>query len=162
MLNYYLQSPLYILVSSFICGMLIGIWYNIFSIAKILKRLPFFLIFILDIIFSVTASIIIFMFTYSINDGVFRTYEAFGLIIGFLAYHLTVEKIVSFIFFKIISVIKKILVFFYKKTVINTYVLLDKLNKKCKILLEEIFKKSYQKRLFKNFLKISNSERKNA
>lgn len=93
-----------IFLYSCIFGLVLGTYYDIFRILKILKFIKKKMYFILDIIFMVTAGIFTFLFLVAVNYGELRIYVLAGEAIGFCLYNFTVSKV-------IINIIKYILKF---------------------------------------------------
>ena len=111
-----------------------------------------------DVIFAIASAVVIFCFTFCINDGVFRLYELLGISLGILVYHFTISKIVILLFYNIFKEIRRFFVFLLKNTVIRVYITLDKLNKKGKIIIENYRKAKFEKALNINIERMVSNE----
>ena len=76
------------------------------------------LIFISDILFSLTATVSLILLIFQVNNGEIRGTALIGTVIGFSVYYFTVGRLTVLFSDLIIRFIKKILAFFLKFTVI--------------------------------------------
>ena len=76
------------------------------------------LIFISDILFSITAAISLILLVFHINNGDVRAVALVGAAVGFTAYYFTVGKVTVFFSEHIIRLFKKISTFFIKLLVL--------------------------------------------
>lgn len=97
-------------------GVALGVFYDIFRIARIAFNPRFIIVFIEDIIFSVGASAAVVLFVYYTNSGIIRWFALFGCVLAFAFYYFTVGKLVMYLSEKIIRIISAILKFIYNIT----------------------------------------------
>jgi spore cortex biosynthesis protein YabQ len=157
---FYYYSPYRFFLLSLILGFALGLYFDIYRIIRRIGIKGKKGIFLEDLLFTLTSFVMIFVFTYCTNEGVYRAYEFLALCCGFLIEHLTVGKITIIIAEKIIELLNKFLKFLFKNTIIRLYILLDKFYKKIKILLEEKIKVQYEDYLLVLFRQSSLPNRK--
>lgn len=93
-----------------ICGILIGIFFDLFRILRQSFKTPDFITYIEDIIFGIlTGTFLIFMI-FIFNNGELRFYIFLALILGFSTYLLTISKYFIKLNVKVIITIRKILI----------------------------------------------------
>ena len=92
-----------------ILGILISIFYDIFSALRKLGVNSFFAVLVEDILFFLVTTPVIFLFLIATTNGEVRLYIILGIIIGFSLLKLTFSKIIVFILYKILFVIKKVI-----------------------------------------------------
>lgn len=78
------------------CGMgfLLGLYYDVFRVIRLIMKPGAKSIFFQDLFFFVSSAILTFLFSLSIMDGEMRFYLFLGLIVGFGAYYLTIGRLV--------------------------------------------------------------------
>lgn len=102
-------NQLYIVISFFISGLLIGLLFDIFRITRRTFKLPNIIIYIEDILFWVLTGLIIIGTNVVCTDGQIRLYMILMLMVGSLTYFLIISKYFMKINIKIIDFIKKII-----------------------------------------------------
>lgn len=75
-------------------GFLLGAYYDVFRILRVLLKPRPFGVFIQDIVYFLTAAGMTFVFVLAVTDGVLRVYLFAGLLTGFFAYRYTVGRAV--------------------------------------------------------------------
>ena len=148
MVNLYLSSPIKIFLLSLPVGFIIGFLFDCFRFLRIAGFNTRTHTFLQDVSFSIISSIIIFIFSYCTNQGVYRLYIFIGAILSFVIYYNTLSRVFSKISSLLISAIHKFLWFLYKNILIRTYISLDKFYKKGKIIIEIKNKRKYEKKIF--------------
>lgn len=81
-------------VYSLIVGAAIGVYYDVFRIIRIVLPKSVVLIFFEDLIFCLSAGVIMSVFIFNAGFGIVRGYAVIGTGIGFTVYYLTIGKIV--------------------------------------------------------------------
>lgn len=78
------------------CGMgfLLGLYYDVFRVIRLVMKPGAKTIFFQDLLFFVSSAVLTFLFSLSIMDGELRFYLFLGLIVGFVAYYFTIGKLV--------------------------------------------------------------------
>ena len=109
-----------------------------------------------DVSFCVAFAIMTFIFTYCLNDGNYRWFEFFGIFLGIYLCSHTLSVLLNRFYLFSIRVLKKIYCFI----LIMIFNPLDKLNKRCKILIEEQIKKYYERVLLRQFQNTCKERRK--
>ena len=148
MLDLYLNEPLYVFLVSLIAGVGLGIIYDVFRFVRKIGFDSSRLIFTEDVLFAIVVSCFVFVFTYCINEGVYRSYMFVGIILSFFIYYHTIGRLTTMLTNKIISVLRSICTFLYNNIVIRLYITIDKFYKKVKIIVELKKKARYERQLF--------------
>ncbi len=81
----------------FLCagvGFLLGAYYDVFRLLRLVLPSPAAAVFLEDVVFCVTSAATVFLFTLAVTDGVLRTYVFAGLAAGFTAYRSTVGRVI--------------------------------------------------------------------
>lgn len=102
-------NQLYILISFFISGLLIGLLFDIFRITRRTFKLPNIIIYIEDILFWILTGVIVIGTNVVSTDGQIRLYMILMLMVGSVIYFLIISKYFMKINLKIIDFIKKII-----------------------------------------------------
>ena len=131
------EQGMVFLFSCFI-GILLGVFYDIFRIARIAFNPGFIIIFIEDIIFCLCSSVIVVLFVYHINSGIIRWFALFGCALAFAFYYFTVGKFVMFLSEKLIRLISALLRFIYNITVVPARTVIKFLIKTAVLLIKKI------------------------
>ena len=78
------------------CGMgfLLGAYYDLFRVIRLVMRSGKRAIFFQDLMFFISSAIVTFLFSLSVMDGELRFYLFAGLTGGFFAYYLTIGRVV--------------------------------------------------------------------
>lgn len=97
-------------------GIVLGVFYDVFRIARIAFNPKFIIIFIEDILFCLGTAVTVVLFVYYANSGIIRWFALFGCALAFAFYYFTVGKLVMFLSEKIIRLIAAILRFIYNIT----------------------------------------------
>ncbi len=75
-------------------GVLLGLYYDVYRVARIVMRPSARVVFWQDMAFFSTASVLTFLFLMTVNGGRLRIYLLLGLLVGFAVYYLTVGRLV--------------------------------------------------------------------
>lgn len=75
-------------------GFLLGVYYDVFRVARLVMRSSKRVIFFQDLFFFVSAAVLTFFFALSVMGGELRFYLFFGSGLGFAAYYLTIGRLV--------------------------------------------------------------------
>ena len=122
-------------------GFILGLYYDVFRVFRLYLEPPKYFIFILDLLYFVTASIATFLFSLAISDGVINVYFFAALAIGFLTYRVTIGLIiVKFVSFIIAWLVKTWNIFWKIVHAPFNFVL-----KKMKILAKNVLKSVFLK-----------------
>ena len=148
MTNLYLNTPLNTFLFSLPTGIIIGVLFDIFRFIRKIGFNSYKHTLFQDILFSILASVIIFLFTFCINGGVYRSYMFIGVALSFYIYYNTLGYIFIHITDTLISIIRRFISFLYNNIIIRLYISLDKFYKKGKINIEKNFKRRYEKKIF--------------
>ncbi len=148
----YSSSNIFILVSSIIIGFLLGVLYEFFRFIRSLGFKKFYQVFIQDIVFTLISGLLIFIFTFWVNQGVMRSYELLGILLGFIIYYFTFGSLIFRFYSLIIKLTCKFFVFLYNNTLRRMHITLDKFYKSGKIFIERKISRSIETRLYKNAL----------
>ena len=78
------------------CGMgfLLGAYYDIFRVIRLVMRPGKRTIFFQDLFFFLSSAVVTFIFSLSVMDGQLRFYLFLGLLTGFFAYYFTIGRVV--------------------------------------------------------------------
>ena len=87
-------SQLYELFLSCGCGFLLGAYYDVFRLLRVMLPCRRWTVFVQDVVFFVTAAVITFLFDLTLTGGLLRFYLFVGLAAGFLAYRFTLGRLV--------------------------------------------------------------------
>lgn len=99
---------LYLFVVYFVCGIIIGIFFDIFRILRKSFNTPDIITYIEDALFWMITGIFLLWVLFSISGGQLRIYQIVSLSIGIIIYMLLVSKFFIKINVKIITFIKNI------------------------------------------------------
>ena len=127
---FYPHSAIAFFLYSLIVGFIIGMIFDVFRLLRCCGLNNSIFVFFEDIIFCLISVTVIFIFTFAMNEGVFRSYELFGIIAGFLIYYNTFGRLVMAFSEIIINAFKKFFSFLFI-IIKNT---IDKFYKRVKIL----------------------------
>ena len=92
-----------------ICGVIIGIFFDIFRILRKSFKTPDLITYIEDLIFGLITGIFLVFILFVLNNGQLRFYIFFGLILGIILYLITISKLFIKINVAVIITIKKII-----------------------------------------------------
>ena len=112
------MNELYCFFIFIIVGVVICILFDFFRILRKSFKTPDIITYIEDIVFGVLAGIIIIFSIFKFNNGEIRSYLFIGILIGMLIYLFTISKIFINYGSKILTFLKKILLFPIKKTLL--------------------------------------------
>ena len=112
------MNELYCFFIFIIVGVVISILFDFFRILRKSFKTPDIITYIEDIVFGVLAGIIIIFSIFKFNNGEIRSYLFIGILIGMLIYLFTISKIFINYGSKILTFLKKILLFPIKKTLL--------------------------------------------
>ena len=92
------------------CGMgfILGAYYDIFRVIRLIMRSGKKWIFAQDIFFFLTSAVFTFLFSLAVMDGMLRLYLFLGEAVGFAAYYYTIGRLVMRFAGTVISVILKL------------------------------------------------------
>lgn len=106
-----IAMQLYSLVIFVICGIAIGIFFDIFRILRRAFKTPNIITYIEDIIFWIFSGVFFLFILFKFNNGQIRSYVVIGLLIGILLYMLTISKYFIKVSVTIINFVKKIITY---------------------------------------------------
>ena len=86
------QEQLFIFIMSVLCGMCLGIFYDLFKVIRRLAKPSALTVGIQDSIFWVIAAVGVFIFLLMIDDGRMRFYELCTIFASWLFYELTISR----------------------------------------------------------------------
>ena len=112
------MNELYCFFIFIIVGVVISILFDFFRILRKSFKTPDIITYIEDIVFGVLAGIIIIFSIFKFNNGEIRSYLFIGILIGILIYLFTISKVFIKYGSKILTFLKKILLFPIKKTLL--------------------------------------------
>ena len=120
------QSYLFCVYS--ICGIIIGIFFDLFRILRKSFKTSDIITYIEDIIFGILTGIFLIFIIFILNNGELRFYIFIALALGLSIYLLTISKYFIKINVKIITIIKKIIIkifsiIIYPISLIKKYIL---------------------------------------
>ena len=99
----------YTFLYSILCGMLIGLIYDIFRIKRKTIRTRALFIYIEDLIYWIIVVIVVFALIFYSNDGEIRGYILIGVLIGVTLYMLLLSNIIVKLSVKLLDLIGKII-----------------------------------------------------
>lgn len=111
-----IAMQLYSLVIFVICGIAIGIFFDIFRILRKSFKTPDIVTYIEDIIFWILSGMFFLFVLFKVSNGQIRSYVVIGLILGILLYMFTISKHFIKISVNIINILKKIIIYPIKLT----------------------------------------------
>ena len=103
------RDQLPVFLSFLVCGVLVGVLFDVLKIKRHLFCAPGFIVFIDDLVFMLTCGVIVIFNAFAFNDGNFKWYEAPLMLGGFAVYRLTLSRLVIFCIFAVIDFVKKML-----------------------------------------------------
>lgn len=98
----------------FICGIIIGIFFDLFRILRKSFKTPDILTYIEDIIFGIFTGVFLIFIIFILNNGELRFYIFLALILGLSIYLITISKYFIKFNVKIITTIKKVFIKIFK------------------------------------------------
>lgn len=107
-------SQLYLLLIFFICGICIGIFFDIFRILRKSFKTSDIITHVEDIIFWIFTGIFFLFTLFKFNNGEIRSYVIIGIILGIIIYLLIISKYFIKINIIIINYIKKLIHYIIK------------------------------------------------
>lgn len=102
-----INNQAYLFVIYFICGIIIGIFFDLFRILRKSFKTSDFITYIEDIIFGILTGIFLIFMLFIFNNGQLRFYIFLAIILGLIIYMLTISKYFIKINVKIIVTIKQ-------------------------------------------------------
>ncbi|HIZ19764.1 MAG TPA: spore cortex biosynthesis protein YabQ [Firmicutes bacterium] len=78
------------------CGMgfLLGLYYDVYRVIRLVMHTGKKGIFVQDLLFSLTSAVLTFLFSLAVMEGRLRFYLFFGEALGFFAYYFTIGRVV--------------------------------------------------------------------
>lgn len=101
-------NQLYIVISFFFAGIIIGVLFDIFRVTRKSFKTPNIIIYIEDILFWILTGLIIILTTFLHTDGQIRLYMILMLITGTFTYFILVSKYFMKINVKLLNLIQSI------------------------------------------------------
>ena len=92
-----------VFVVMLVFGFFIGFLYDVFKIKRRLIGQNKFILFVDDLIFSITSIVLFLLTVFVSNNGIFRWFEIFFWFIGFCLYRMTLSKILILVCYKVID-----------------------------------------------------------
>ncbi len=102
-----ISNQAYSFAICFVCGVIIGIFFDIFRILRKSFKTPDLITYIEDLIFGIITGIFLVFVLFVLNNGQLRFYIFFGLILGIIIYLITISKLFIKINVAVIVAIKK-------------------------------------------------------
>ena len=90
-----MTDEVYVFLYSALSGGLIMLFYDILSIAGEKKECPVFLLNVCDGIFIIVACAIMVFVNFTVSNGIVRSFEFLGAILGAILYKLTLSRLIS-------------------------------------------------------------------
>ena len=75
-------------------GFLLGAFYDVFRVIRLLMRPSAKVVFFQDLLFFALSSVVTFLFALAVTGGELRFYLFLGLVTGFMAYYFTIGRVV--------------------------------------------------------------------
>lgn len=75
-------------------GFLLGLYYDVFRVARLIMHSSKRVIFFEDLFFFLSSAVITFFFSLTVTGGEMRLYLFFGILVGFAAYYFTIGRVV--------------------------------------------------------------------
>ncbi len=95
----------------FLCGgmgFLLGAYYDVFRLLRLLLPSPAAVVFAEDCVFFTTSAGAVFLFALAVTDGVLRIYLFVGLAAGFFAYRCTVGRTLLRLISRLVRFLRKV------------------------------------------------------
>ena len=108
-MNALLLEQIYIFFIFIICGVIIGIIFDIFRILRKSFKTPDIITYIEDILFWIITCVLFAYTIFTYNNGEIRLYIFIGALVGILMYILTISRYFIRFCVKIIEIIKKVI-----------------------------------------------------
>lgn len=100
-------NQIHLFIIFLICGLVIGIFFDIFRILRRSFKTPDFITYIEDALFGIFTGIFLIFMLFIFNNGELRFYIFIALSLGLVLYFLTISKIFIKINVKLLTTIKK-------------------------------------------------------
>lgn len=113
-MEFSLAREAYVFLASTLCGVCIGIVYDLMRTVRSFSKPSASMTDVFDIIFWFLASIIMFFTIHHINAGKMRWYEFLGAFLGAVLYFLSLSNFFRYILCNIVEIFSKIFAFFCK------------------------------------------------
>lgn len=123
------MNQIYCFFIFIVVGIIISVLFDIFRILRKVFKTPDIVTYIEDIIFGVMAGVIIIYSIFKFNNGEIRSYLFIGIFIGILSYLFTISKVFIKCGDKILTFLKKILLFPIKKALLFSKIILKFIKK---------------------------------
>ena len=123
------MNEIYCFLIFIVVGIIISILFDVFRILRKVFKTPDIVTYIEDIIFGVMAGAIIIYSIFKFNNGEIRSYLFIGILIGILSYLFTISKVFIKYGDKILTFLKKILLFPIKKALLFSKSILNFIKK---------------------------------
>ncbi len=108
-MNALFLEQIYIFFIFIICGVIIGIIFDIFRILRKSFKTPDIITYIEDILFWIITCVLFAYTIFTYNNGEIRLYIFIGALVGILMYILTISRYFIKFCVKIIEIIKKVI-----------------------------------------------------
>ena len=108
-MNALFLEQIYIFFIFIICGVIIGIIFDIFRILRKSFKTPDIITYIEDILFWIITCVLFAYTIFTYNNGEIRLYIFIGALVGILMYILTISRCFIKFCVKIIEIIKKVI-----------------------------------------------------
>ena len=113
-MNITVSNQLFIFASCLVCGVIIGLIFDVFRIVRRLVRTSIFATIIEDIIYWIIAAVVFFLFVLGVNSVELRLYQFIGAFLGMALYFLTVSKQIINVSVCIVQFMAKVLAAVFK------------------------------------------------
>lgn len=105
-MNFFDSNQFFVFLIAQALGFVIGIYYDVFRIKRLMFGNGKVQLFFDDLLFTQTSCIIIIVYVFMANNGIYRWYEFISVLLGFALYRVTLSKTVMFVFEKLIFLLK--------------------------------------------------------
>ena len=129
MMSHVIAGELLGVVTALLCGMAITLVYDVLRIFRRVVAHGNFWIGVEDFLFWIWTSLWIFSVLYRENDGNFRLYTIFSMVLGMVLYHKTISELLVKFFGKFLKKVVQLLLFPIKRLKIHISFLGKKLKK---------------------------------
>ena len=109
-----MTDEVFVFLYSCLAGALIMLFYDILSVAGKKRECSVFILNVCDGIFIIVACAIMVFVNFSVSNGIVRSFEFFGAVLGAVLFKLTLSRLMSAFFRKIMDLIAAFFKIFFK------------------------------------------------
>ena len=103
------RDQLPVFLSFLVCGALEGILYDVLKIKRRIFGAPYVVLFVDDLLFTLSCAILVIFNAFAFNDGNLKWYELPFLTAGFVIYRLTLSRLFILVCFTVIDFFKRLI-----------------------------------------------------